>query len=74
MSKTTHVVPNPNGGWSVKSGGAARATKHFPTKQPAIDYGRDVSRRRESEFLVHGKDGRIQTKNSHGNDPFPPKG
>jgi len=25
--KTHHVVPNPSGGWSVKKGGASRASK-----------------------------------------------
>ena len=72
--KTTHVVPNPKGGWDVKTGGSQRAIKHFETKQPAIDFGRGVSQRRQSEFLIHGTNGRIQAKNSHGNDPFPPRG
>ena len=74
MSKTTHVVPNPDGGWDVKHGGADRASKHFDRKQNAVDWGRDLSRRQGNEFYIHGMDGRIQDKDSHGRDPFPPKG
>jgi hypothetical protein len=71
--KTHHVVPNPDGGWDVKKGGGERAIKHFDTKQDAVDYGRDVSRNQDSEFVVHKKDGSIQNPDSHGNDPMPPK-
>ncbi|WP_143808521.1 DUF2188 domain-containing protein, partial [Pantoea rodasii] len=27
-----------------------------------------------SELLIHGENGRIRAKDSHGKDPFPPKG
>lgn len=30
--KTHHVVPDPNGGWNVKNGGADRASAHAETK------------------------------------------
>jgi hypothetical protein len=71
--KTHHVVPNPKGGWSVKKGGSSRASKTFDTKKDATDYGRQVSKNQNSELVVHKKDGRIQTSNSHGKDPIPPK-
>lgn len=74
MSRNTqHVVPNPRGGWSVKKGGAARATKTFETQRAAISYAREVSRNQGSELYIHKKDGTIRTKNSYGNDPHPPK-
>lgn len=72
--KTTHVVHNPKGGWDVKQGGADRASKHFDNKQPAVDWGRQNSRNNGSEFYIHGEDGKIQQKDSHGTDKFPPKG
>lgn len=72
--KTHHVVPNPYGGWDVKVGGGQKSIKHFDTKQPAVDYGRGVSQNQNSEFFIHGTNGRIQSRDSHGNDPFPPKG
>ena len=73
-SGSHHVVPNADGGWDVKKGGSNRASGHFDTKQEAIDAGREISRNQETEFFIHGKDGKIQRKDSHGNDPFPPKG
>lgn len=77
MSKgpdTHHVVPNPNSGWDVKRGGSNRATSHHETKRDAIDSGRQVSRNQGTEFRIHNKDGRIASSDSHGNDPYPPKG
>ncbi len=69
-----HIVHNSNGGWDVKRGGASRSSGHFETKQKAIDAGREISRNQGTELFIHGKDGKIQRKDSHGNDSFPPKG
>ncbi len=74
MPKTTHVVPNPKGGWNVKQGGADRASKSFETKKDATEWARDVSQNQGTELYIHGRDGKIQQKDSHGNDKFPPKG
>ncbi|HEY0893593.1 MAG TPA: DUF2188 domain-containing protein [Cellvibrio sp.] len=71
--KTHHVVPDPEGGWDVKKGGATKSSKHFDNKQDAVDWGRQVSRNQKTEFLIHGKDGKIQQSDSHGGDPNPPK-
>jgi hypothetical protein len=73
-SKSHHVVPNPGGGWDVKKGGAERSSGHFEKKSEAVDAGRQISRNQQTEFVIHGKDGKIQQKDSHGNDPQPPKG
>ena len=69
MAKTHHVVPDPQGGWNVKKGGSSRASAHTETKQQAVDLGREISRNQGTEFFIHGKDGVIQQKDSHGNDP-----
>lgn len=74
MSKTRHVVPNSEGGWDSKKGGAKRASKHFETKKDAVDYSRALSKKQKTELVIHKKDGKIQRKDSHGNDKFPPKG
>jgi len=68
-----HVVPNPDGGWDVKRGGASRASAHTATKQQAIDRGREISRNQSTELRIHNKDGRIASSDSHGNDPNPPR-
>jgi hypothetical protein len=73
-AKSHHVVHNPEGGWDVKKGGAERASGHFENKSDAVDAGRQISRNQQTEFVIHGKDGKIQQKDSHGNDPHPPKG
>jgi Uncharacterized protein conserved in bacteria (DUF2188) len=72
--KTHHVVPNPNGGWDVKNGGGSKASNHFDTKRPAVNKAREISQNQGSELYVHGKDGKIQQKDSHGGDSYPPKG
>lgn len=72
-TKTQHVVPNPQGGWDVKSGGSQRSTKHFDLKQDAINLGREIAQNQKAELHIHNKDGRIADKRSYGNDPCPPK-
>ncbi len=74
MAKQTHVVPNPNGGWDVKQAGGQRASVHTDTKQEAVDRGREISRNQHTELVIHNKDGKIASSDSHGNDPHPPKG
>ena len=71
---TPHVVPNPDGGWDVKRGGAEHASGHFDTKREAVDRGRQVSRKQRTELRIHNQDGRIAQSDSHGRDPSPPKG
>ena len=73
-SKTHHVVPSPDGGRDIKKGGADRSSGHFDKMQDAVDRAREISQNQASELFIHGKDGKIQQKDSHGNDPFPPKG
>lgn len=50
-----------------------KATKHFDTKLPAVDYARDLAKKQEAELVIHNKDGKISQKDSYGNDPCPPK-
>lgn len=72
--KTHHIVSNPNGGWDVKKSGAKRVSAHFDNKNDAISAGRKISINQGTELIVHGKNGKIQSSDSHGNDPYPPKG
>ena len=69
-----HVVPNSKGGWDVKREGAERSSGHFDTKQEAVNAGRSISQNQGSEFIIHGMNGKIQSSDSHGHDPYPPKG
>ena len=71
--RNQHVVPREDG-WAVQGAGAKRATELFDRKADAVDRARDISRNHGTELLIHGRDGLIQSKDSHGNDKFPPKG
>ena len=73
MRKNQHVVPH-RGGWAVKGAGNQKASSVQGTKTHATDTGRKVAQHQKSELVIHGKDGKIQSKDSHGNDPFPPRG
>ena len=74
MSNQHHVVPNKDKGWCVKKDNSERASACFETKKDAIDYARQVSKNQNTELVIHNKDGKISQKDSHGNDPYPPKG
>lgn len=74
MGKNQHVTPHPNGGWRVKGEGNTRATVRTTTQKDAIDIAREISRNQGSELVIHRPDGRIRDKDSHGKDPFPPRG
>lgn len=70
---TRHVVPHKDG-WANKKGGSDRASSVHDTKREAEKAAREQSRREGSELYIHGKDGVIQSKDSHGNDPRNIKG
>ncbi len=70
--KNWHVVPSGDK-WAVKREGSDRASKTFETKEEAEEYAREKARQAGGELTIHGKDGKIQDKESYGNDPHPPK-
>lgn len=75
MSKKSnhHVVPHDNG-WAVRRENSDRASHVYQTQREAIDSGRNISRNQGTELFIHGKDGQIRERDSHGHDPHPPKG
>lgn len=68
-----HVVPHPEG-WAVKPAGGDRASSVHDTQREAIDRAREIARNQNSELFIHGADGKIRSRDSHGHDPNPPKG
>jgi hypothetical protein len=70
--RNQHVVPLGNG-WAVKGEGNAKYTAITENKRDATVIARNIAKNNKSEIVIHGKDGRIQDKDSYGNDPFPPK-
>lgn len=74
MGKNQHVTPHPTGGWQVKGEGNSKATVRTSTQKEAIDRARAISRNQGSELVIHRLNGMIRDKDSHGRDPFPPRG
>lgn len=74
MSKRNqHVVPHDEG-WAVRGAGSRRASSVHQTQQEAINAGREIASNQGTELFIHGRDGRIRERDSHGHDPFTPKG
>jgi uncharacterized protein YdaT len=71
--RNQHVVPCGDD-WAVRGAGSTRATEIIPNKADAVSRAREISRNQGTELIVHGRDGKIQSRDSHGHDPFPPKG
>lgn len=74
MGRNQHVIPHPDGGWQVKGEGNTRATVRTLTQKEAINRARVISQNQGSELVIHRMNGQIREKDSHGKDPFPPKG
>ena len=72
-SKNQHVVPH-KGSWAVKGAGSQKASSVHSTQKSAIDTARSIAKNQGSELLIHGKNGQIRSRDSHGKDPYPPKG
>lgn len=73
MGKNQFVVPV-GSNWGVRGQGNERLTAITRTKAEAEALAREISRNQQSELIILGRDGRIQRRDSHGNDPFPPRG
>lgn len=72
--RNQHVTMRSDGNWQIKGEGACRASFVTTTQSEAIKLGRRICSNQESELIVHRRDGRIRARDSHGHDPFPPRG
>jgi hypothetical protein len=61
-----HVVPV-GGRWALEVDGQPRDL--FSTQNEAITRGRTLAKQEQGELVIHGKDGQVPEKDSHGNDP-----
>lgn len=73
MGKNQHVVPV-KGKWGIKGEGNSRLTSIFARQSDAIAVARQISKNQHSELFIHGRNGQIREKDSHGKDTFPPRG
>ena len=69
-----HVVQRPDGSWAVRGEGNSRDTSRHNTQRDAFERAREVATNQRGDVIVHGRDGRIRSRDSYGNDPFPPRG
>jgi len=63
-----------DGKWAVKKSGSSKATSLHDTQENAWKEARRLARGAGTEAFLKGKDGKIRTRNSYGNDPYPPNG
>lgn len=59
--------------WAVHGEGNQRDTKLFDTQKDAAAYAREIAKNQRSEVIIQGRNGQIRSKDSYGNDPFPPR-
>jgi hypothetical protein len=62
------------GRFSVKEEGCPGYLAPPMSQRLAIAIGRLIARANRSELIIQGERGRIRARDSHGADPYPPKG
>jgi len=62
------------GQWKNKVEGNSQASSVHETKDDALAAGRRMAQDHGGEHIIKNMDGTIGEKQSHGNDPYPPKG
>jgi len=72
MGKNQHVVKTDEG-WGVRDEDNSRLTSEHRTKNAAINSAVKIAKHQKSEVVIHGRNGKIQDKDSYGPDPCPPK-
>lgn len=72
MGKNQWVSPRGDQ-WGVHGEGNERDTKLFDTQKEAELYAKNIAVNQHSELIIQGRDGKIRSKDSFGNDPFPPR-
>jgi hypothetical protein len=74
MSKKDVMVgPTGDGRWSVKRPGNDRASSIHDTQRAAADAGEKIAKADKVDLIIRGRDGKIRSKDSYGNDPNPPR-
>lgn len=61
-----HVVPQ-GSRWGLEVNGEIRST--HDTQDEAINEGRGLAKQEQGELVIHGQEGQVREKDSHGNDP-----
>ena len=76
LSKSNSIWVSPrsdDNSWIVKRSGVTRPARVFNNQKDAIDYGRNYAAKEKTELVIQGRNGKIRSKDSYGNDPLPPR-
>jgi hypothetical protein len=74
-NKNIHTVYNQDRRmWENKAEKSSDIISSHHNKENALNKAENIAEERKVEHFIHGKDGKIQERNSYGNDPFPPRG
>ncbi len=74
MSKKADIWVTPHkDGWAVKRENGKRSIAITITKQDADKIGHSIGKKDKVNVITQRKDGTIQSHDSFGNDPNPPK-
>ncbi len=69
-NKNIHITYDADDGkWKGKREGASRSSAVGDTKADAIKKVTEIAKKHGDEVVIHKKDGVIQDRRSHGNDP-----
>lgn len=68
------VEPRPDGTWARQKNGTLRAASLHTTQADAEKAARAQAQREGAELVIKGRDGRIQRRDSFGNDPRSSRG
>ena len=71
MSNKNVIVVKDPAGWRVQYG-KDTMSKHR-TQENAIKRAKPIAKEMQTELIIQGRDGKIRSKDSYGNDPNPPK-
>ena len=69
--KNVSVGPSGDGRWNINVGGTTKSTHR--KQSTAIDKAEAIAEKLESDLTIRGRDGKIRSKDSYGNDPNPPR-
>ena len=62
------VTRTDGGDWQVRREGAQRASGIYGTQREADARARDLAQKSQGERITQGRDGRIRSKDSYGNE------
>ena len=68
ISPNYWVTQTDDGQWQVKREEADRASGVFGTQREADSRARDLAKKSRGERITQGRDGRIRSKDSYGNE------